>query len=119
VPSQLLAINDPPERLYHGLRMMYVYYGQTEQMTANVIRDAGLSDVVANAMQPTLERIGRIQAVLVEDWDISEAQQAALDAVVGHALGFTTWQSLVRQQGLTPERRCDGLSAARRARSGP
>ena len=106
-PDALRELADPRSRLRNGLLEMYRYFERTEQMTANVIRDAALSDTVANAMQPTMIRLAGIHQALTECWDVPETSQALFAATVAHAMDFSTWHSLVRRQGLTPGQASD------------
>jgi AcrR family transcriptional regulator len=106
-PDALRELADPRARLHRGLLEMYSYFERTEQMTANVIRDAALSDTVANAMQPTMIRLAGIHQALTECWDVPDSRQALFAATVAHAIDFSTWHSLVRRQGLSHDQAAD------------
>ena len=108
--APLRALSDPAQRLRQALLAMYHYYEQTEAMTANVIRDAAVSETVATAMQPMLTYLGSIHRMLRDGWDEPVQQPALLDAVIAHALDFMTWQSLVRRQGLTNDQVAEIMS---------
>jgi len=100
-------LGDPRMRLRLILLEMYAYYERTEQMTANIIRDAATSETVASAMQPFVQTVARIQAICAEGWDGPPERRALLLATIGHALDFTTWQSLARHQNLEAEQIAD------------
>ncbi len=99
-PSGWATIPDPVERLRHGLRELYAYYETTEEMTARVVRDAEVHPVVREVS--TLRMSGATQeiaGVLLSAWPRG-ASRKSLVAAVTLALGFHTWQSLVRAGGL-------------------
>jgi AcrR family transcriptional regulator len=87
------AIADPVERLGTALRELYAYNRATEQMRANLLRDIDIVPLpIAAAISafPTAMR-----DVLEVGWPVDgiDLRRAAL----GHAVGFETWRSLVRE----------------------
>jgi AcrR family transcriptional regulator len=99
-PSAWAAIADPRVRLETALSELYAYYGRTERMMRNLLRDEQTVPAVA-------ERFGFYHQYLVAVGDIlltgRRVRGRARDrtrAAVGHALAFGTWSSLVREQGL-------------------
>ncbi|HEU4658441.1 MAG TPA: helix-turn-helix domain-containing protein [Capillimicrobium sp.] len=91
------AVADPEQRLRVALAELYAFYGRTDQMLANLLRD--------EATTPALQRtFGAFRAYLDAARDVlldGRAERAgAVRAAVGHALAFPTWRSLVRDQGL-------------------
>lgn len=99
-PEAWAAIEDPAERLRAGLGELYGWYGETEEMLDRTGRDIEL----VPAMQgPAAEFLGYLVGlVAVLDAGRPERGRARerVRAALGHAVTFTTWQSLVRGQGL-------------------
>jgi len=91
-------IEDPDERLRVGLTELYAFYGRTEQMLSNLVRDEPLVPVVQKTFANFRGYLAAARDVL--------ARGRGRDAkpAIGHALAFTTWRSLVREQGLSQKR---------------
>jgi AcrR family transcriptional regulator len=95
------AILDPDERLRSALDELYGYYRQTEPMLAHLLRDQATSPVVREFFSPFHELLGASRDVLVAGRRVrGAARRRRLLAATGHALAFTTWQSLAREQQL-------------------
>lgn len=95
-PDSWRAIEAPIDRLRHGLTQMVDWYRANERMLANV-----LFDIDPSAPPPTTPdafelRIATLQAALLDGWaDVEPPERVpTVEAVVGHALAFTTWRSL-------------------------
>jgi AcrR family transcriptional regulator len=103
-PATWMAIADPAERLATAIAAYHAYYARVERMLANVARDAPRSLALQEvAVEPTRRRLAQVRDGLAAGWGPSEpAQRRAFTAAIGHAVAFGTWQSLVREQGLTP-----------------
>lgn len=100
-PEAWRAIADPDIRLRTALMALYGYYGRRRELLANLYRDAEMPVVVA-ALSRRREVLAKGVAVLVEGWVGANGKTARfVAAVIGHALDFTTWQSLVETQGLS------------------
>jgi AcrR family transcriptional regulator len=95
---QAWAATAPDERLVQALAELYAWYGETEQMTFNSIRD------VERVPDMTRERFfgyfDVVRATLMVGRPERGRSRARVSAAIGHALGFATWRSLVREQGL-------------------
>jgi AcrR family transcriptional regulator len=102
-PSRWEAIADPAERLREALMDVYAWWEETEDMMSRVIRDAPLVDSLAAQTQARLAFFDRIVAVLMRGRGLRGKRRARGEAAIGHALAFPTWQSLVRERGLTNE----------------
>jgi AcrR family transcriptional regulator len=90
---------DPAIRLIHGLTELYRYWAEIEPMAARVLRDHRVApDRVG---QGFVDFMGRCRGALTEDWPVTGTAQRRLRAAVGHAVRFETWQSLVRDGGLS------------------
>lgn len=94
------AIVDVDERLTAGLGELYGFYGRTETMLSNLIRD---KDIVPSVR----ERFGALDGYfelardsLLVGRKLRGAAKVRTQAAIGHAIAFSTWRSLVREQGL-------------------
>lgn len=85
------------ERTRAVLLALYRYYGQTAPMWASVYRDVDRVEVVAEVMQSFEAYLDAAGADLLAAW--SPRRSKRLRATLGHALRFSTWQSL-HDQGL-------------------
>jgi AcrR family transcriptional regulator len=87
------AIAEPDTRLRTALLKLYGFYSRTEAMLANLMRDQELPIVARN--------FAGFRGYLEAARDVLSAGfEPAARAAVGHALAFTTWRSLTREQGL-------------------
>jgi AcrR family transcriptional regulator len=102
-PEEWKSIVEPVTRLRTALLQLYSYYRRKRQLLTNLHRDAEIP-VVATAMARRREALEKGAALLAEGWAGREAKTARfLVASIGHALSFTTWQSLAVSQGLNDE----------------
>jgi AcrR family transcriptional regulator len=108
----LLAIADPELRLRSGIAAFFSYYGETEAMTEKVQRDAASIPALAQVMEGWYAVAEVTRNVLVEPWGLTGKQRRLMEAWIGHALEFSTWQSLVRRQGLSNDEAIGRLVAA-------
>jgi AcrR family transcriptional regulator len=90
-------ISDPEERLRRALRDLYAWYGQTEQMLSNTQRDAAY--VPERTRERFVAYFRSAGEVLVRGRRERGRSRARTAAAIGHAIGFLTWRSLVREQG--------------------
>src|SRR5918911_4770036 len=92
-PRLWTEIADPIERLRVALTQIYASFRESEQMLANVYRDAPR----VAAIQPVLATYApywtRVSTILLDGWQPAADQQPLLAAPVGHALEFQTWRS--------------------------
>lgn len=98
-PAPWNEIADPGERLQTALGEIYEYYGRTEQMLSRILRDEELP-VVKQSLSAYYAYMDAVRAMLIRGWDAAEGASRRLEAVVGHALSFGTWQSLIQDQEL-------------------
>ena len=99
-PAALRAISDPALRLRHALTEIYAYYGRTEAMLENVIRDAAVVDALAKPLAGRLAYLESVTDVIVAGRPERGHARRRVKAAVGHALSFSTWRSLVREHEL-------------------
>ena len=106
------ALNPPPdpgswrEETDHGARLRralaetYGLFRRTEPMLTNVLRDAPVVEAMA---KPVARRLAyfetAVDAVVAGRPERGHARRR-VRAAVAHAMSFSTWQSLVRQNGL-------------------
>jgi AcrR family transcriptional regulator len=101
-PPDLLAwarVEDPDERLALALGELYAFYGRTELMLENLFRDEGLP-VVRERFGAFRDYFAAAQETLMAGRRLRGAAQRRTSAAVGHAIAFSTWKSLVREQRL-------------------
>ena len=91
------AVADPHERLRLGLRESYAYHRRTEAMISRALADAGDSPI----LQSYHDHWQGAADVITSVWRVRGRERSFLRAAIGHAIVFPTWQSLVRDQGLT------------------
>jgi AcrR family transcriptional regulator len=93
--------------LEDGLDELYGWYEQTEDMLANVFRDAELVEVVREAMGPWLEFFDSARRALASGLP----RRKTVTAAIAHAVDFHTWRSLVRDGGLSRAQAVELVSA--------
>jgi AcrR family transcriptional regulator len=99
-PAAWAAIADPDERLRSGLAELYAYYGRTEEMLGNLLRDAATVPIVAELMGGFRARLDALRDALLRGRRERGRARREVRAAVGHALAFATWSSLVRDERL-------------------
>jgi AcrR family transcriptional regulator len=95
-PAPWEAIEDPDKRLRTALGELYAFYGRTERMMQNLHRDEVTMPLVREHFAEFHAYKDAVRAVLAE----GRRGSAQVRAAIGHALAFSTWQSLTREQGL-------------------
>jgi AcrR family transcriptional regulator len=88
----------PGERLVRALAELYAWYRETEQMVSNSIRD--IEQVPAATAESFLGYFAEVRSVLMAGRPERGRARTRVGAAIGHAIGFPTWRSLVREQGL-------------------
>ena len=94
------ATEDPDERLRLALAEMYAFYRRTERMLGNLLRDEETVPVVKRHFAGFRGYVKAGQDALMSGRPPRGASRRRVLAAIGHALAFTTWRSLVREQGL-------------------
>jgi AcrR family transcriptional regulator len=102
-PASWTQVANPEERLRRALAEVYAYHRRTEQMMANVVRDAQVHSLTREFSEPYFRHWNRMRYVLATGWGAQDQQLELLLGALGHALDFQTWRSLARQQGLDDE----------------
>jgi AcrR family transcriptional regulator len=94
------TIEDPAERLRTALGELYAYYDRTELMVENLLRDEETMPVVKERFTGFHEFLAAARDLLAKGRAERGARRDEKRAAIGHALAFSTWHSLVREQGL-------------------
>jgi hypothetical protein len=76
-------------------------------MLVNILRDLETMEVVRQQFAPFERYLEAAHATLMLGRPVRGRRLHAVRAAVGHALGFTTWRSLVREQQCTPAEAVD------------
>jgi AcrR family transcriptional regulator len=99
-PDPWLVTADPETRLRLGLSGIYAYHRITEPMISRTRRDVPDIPHVQEIMEPITAHWARVGEVLAEPWVTSKGRDVLIRAAVRHAISFSTWMSLVREQDL-------------------
>jgi AcrR family transcriptional regulator len=99
-PTAWAEIEDPDERTRAALTALYGYYRRNEQMLANLIRDEETNEFVRRQFRGYHAFLDATQKLLLRGRRERGQARVQVAAAIGHALAFTTWRSLVRDQGL-------------------
>jgi AcrR family transcriptional regulator len=103
-PSAWPAIADPEERLRTAVAAFYAYYSSDAAMMAKIRRDAEVMPNLAATIADVRAFMAAAVEILAAGWGARGRRRELLRAAIGHVLEFETWRSLVRRQGLAPER---------------
>jgi AcrR family transcriptional regulator len=110
-PTPWAQIEDPDERLRVALSAMYAWYEQTEPMVEKLIRDAPVVPAIGRRMQARGALVEMLAELLMRGRRPRGARRQRVRAAIGHALGFDTWRSLVREQALSREQAVELMAA--------
>lgn len=94
------AISDPEARLRHALGEMYAFFRRNEGMLEKTSRDAPLVEAMARPAAAFRGYLNAAAAAILAGRPERGRARRRVEAAVGHAISFPTWQSLVRHQGL-------------------
>ncbi len=98
-PEPWLSVADPRERLKLALEAGYAYHRSTEAMMSRAMAD--IQDGLV--WKPYIEYWSGAADVVASGSGLRGRKYCLYRAGIGHALAFTTWRSLVRDQGLSDE----------------
>jgi hypothetical protein len=84
--------------LRRALTEVYAYYAETEPMLTNLLRDLDVVEAVQRQFTHFVNYMEEARRTLMIGRGRGRAAQRAR-AALGHGLAFTTWRSLVREQG--------------------
>jgi AcrR family transcriptional regulator len=102
-PSPWTEIEDPRDRLIHGLRELYVWYESKSDMLGSVFRDIGVVPALAEVMGGlwTTYVDGLIQT-LAAGWRSPNEDGERIEGALSVAIDFHTW-CLLAEAGTAPE----------------
>lgn len=106
-----LAVEDPGERLVAALAELYAFFGRTERMLENLFRDEVTVPIVAERFVAFRAYFAAALDALMAGRKLRGAAKRRTRAVLGHAIAFSTWKSLVREQGLDDSEVVELMSA--------
>lgn len=95
------TVSDPGERLDRALTELYAYYEEAEPMLSNLLRDMDVVDAVRTQFAHVLAYMDAAHATLMTGRKGRGRAAHRTRAAVAHAMAFTTWRSLVREQRCT------------------
>ena len=93
-------IGDPEQRLRTALTELYSYYGAVGDALLVIVRDFPSVPALAALNAPHFARWDEMRDVLARGWNRRGLRRQALLAAIAHSLDLSTWESLVRRQGL-------------------
>ena len=95
-----LVIESPEERLRVALSDLHAFYRRTESMLENIFRDESTVPSVRERLVALRGYFGAAREVLLAGRALRGAARRRTDAALGHAIAFSTWKSLVSEEGL-------------------
>jgi AcrR family transcriptional regulator len=95
-------IADPVERLRVGLGELYNWFERGEYMLEKTTRDAAVVPAMQAAVAASTRWSQSAAETLMRGRLERGGRRRRARAAIGHAVSFSTWRSLVRDQGLTP-----------------
>jgi len=95
-----LTVDDPDRRLPVALAEMYSFYARTEGMLENLLRDAPAVPMVAERFAAFRGYFDAAGDALLSGRKLRAPARRRTRAALGHAIAFSTWRSLAREQGL-------------------
>lgn len=111
-PSFWADIADPAQRLETALHDLYAFYERDERMLARAEQDAPANPILAELLVPFSHLLRAMHFTLIPGWSSDDTN---LTTLVGLALAFTTWQTLVRQQECSTLQAVDLMACTIRA----
>jgi AcrR family transcriptional regulator len=98
-PLAWSRVDDPAERLRLALGELYAFYGRTAQMLEKLLRDEDLP-LVRERFGAFRDYLQAAQDTLLAGRALRGRDRRRTRAAIGHAIAFSTWRSLVHEQGL-------------------
>jgi AcrR family transcriptional regulator len=112
-PEAWLRTEPGEGRLREGLRELYAWYAANESLMANVTRDAEVHPILREVAEARFGPVlGRMREILAEG--LGDGRRTL--ALIGLALEFRTWRSLVREGGLDAHDAVETMVTALRCR---
>jgi AcrR family transcriptional regulator len=95
------GIDDPDERLSVALGELYAFYRRTDSMLENLFRDELTVPLVRERFVAFRNYFAAARDALMAGRKLRGGARRRTQAALGHAIAFSTWKSLVKEQGLT------------------
>src|SRR6266516_5065232 len=95
------ALNSPDERQRLSLGELYAFYGRTEPMLDNLFRDETTTPLVQERFAAFRSYLEAALNALMAGRNLRGTARRRTRAALGHAIAFSTWKSLVREQRLS------------------
>jgi AcrR family transcriptional regulator len=95
------TIAQPNDRLRVALIELYGFFHRTERMLDNLFRDETTVPVVRQQFSRFRGYIHQARDVLMAGRGLRGGAQRRTQGAIGHAVAFSTWKSLVREQQLS------------------
>jgi len=95
------TIAPPNERLGVALIELYGFFHRTEQMLDNLFRDETTVPAVRQQFSGFRGYLQQARDVLMTGRSVRGDAHRCTQGAIGHAVAFSTWKSLVREQQLT------------------
>ena len=95
------AIAPPNDRLRVALIELYGFFHGTEQMLDNLFRDETTVPAVRQQFSGFRGYLQQARDVLMAGRSVRGDAHRRTQAAIGHAVAFSTWKSLVREQQLS------------------
>jgi len=111
-------IADPEQRLAIALEQLFEYYAANENILVHVHHDAEHDPVVRAVSEPRRRYTAEAGSILARPWNVRGAKKRKLRAAIAHAIAFSTWRSLVREEGLREREAITLLTSFVRAAAG-
>jgi AcrR family transcriptional regulator len=96
--EQWREIGEPAARMRAALGALYRYYEETEGMLSRIYRDVEDIEALRDAVAGFESYLDAVRDDLLKCWSPSRSARRAMKALIGHALRFSTWQSLRREK---------------------
>ncbi len=94
------AVANPDQRLERALLELYAFYRRTEQMLDNLFRDETTTPLVEERFTAFRGYLEAARDTLMAGRSVRGAARRRTRAALGHAIAYSTWKSLVRDQQL-------------------
>jgi AcrR family transcriptional regulator len=117
-PRNWLAIDDPFRRLETALRELYAYYGDIEGMATRSEIGAAIKPVLGEVLAPFAAGIAAMRDVLLTGLASNVGPGTLIVGAMGHAVAFSTWRALRRDQGVSSDQAVELMTAMVRAAAG-
>jgi len=98
-----MAIDNPDRRLQVALADLYSYYGTTGLMLDNVLRDEAEMPILTELLVRFREYMTAAHDILMGGRKLSTITRKRTSSAIGHAINFTTWRSLTRDNQATDQ----------------